>query len=542
MDIAKTCLEILNRLGPIDEKVKRVKLELECELGKNASRQYMTAVMNRKVREDGSQFEVESNPVLAEIWKETERQLIESDQRRAANRAGGQVKLQEGLKANDENQDAKSDVLDLFYQPPTPISLEERETHPEKKYYVSDAIDMTELEGGKLNLIYSPPGTGKTTFIKGELKRYSENFPHRLLYLAPQVSLVEQFKREGRLRKGYLPNGRYYLDRELDGIAAMTYAAFGSRINSAKQSGLYSSEEWWEHDSVICLDELSQAVHQSFYPGEDENSTALALKELLKRVEDESNVVVTLSATPKAALDYFVFWNSAPFKVIKSTFGLKGYRNQKEIEFSDIDNLLDSISPQAKGLIYTKQIKQVNEIVEQLRSRGIRAMGIWSLHAKDFPMDKEQREVRDHLIKTESYPDDLQVLVINAAYETGININPSKTKLEYVIVNNSNQEVITQARGRYRGDIETLYKRASGGDGVERYIDPDIVEPYLGIKLYRKAKDKLRQELGFKDDHGRLMGWKKTSNQLQREYLVIDGKKDSIGRYSLIQKRKQASG
>ena len=114
MDIAKTCLEILNRLGPIDEKVKHVNLELEYELGKDASRQYMTAVMNRKVREDGFQFDVESNPVLAEIWKETERQLIESDQRRAANRAGGQVKLQEGLKSNDENQDAKSDVLDLF--------------------------------------------------------------------------------------------------------------------------------------------------------------------------------------------------------------------------------------------------------------------------------------------------------------------------------------------------------------------------------------------------------------------------------------------
>lgn len=56
MDIAKTCLEILSQLGPIDEKVKRVNLELEYVLGKNASRQYMTAVLNRKIRENGSQF------------------------------------------------------------------------------------------------------------------------------------------------------------------------------------------------------------------------------------------------------------------------------------------------------------------------------------------------------------------------------------------------------------------------------------------------------------------------------------------------------
>lgn len=121
MDIAKTCLEILSQLGPIDEKVKRVNLELEYVLGKNASRQYMTAVLNRKIRENGDQFEVETNPVLAEIWRETERQLIESDQRRAANRAGGQIKRQKELKENDEKQDAKTDVLDLFYQPPTPM-------------------------------------------------------------------------------------------------------------------------------------------------------------------------------------------------------------------------------------------------------------------------------------------------------------------------------------------------------------------------------------------------------------------------------------
>lgn len=48
MDIAKTCLEILSQLGPIDEKVKRVNLELEYVLGKNASRQYMTAVLIEK--------------------------------------------------------------------------------------------------------------------------------------------------------------------------------------------------------------------------------------------------------------------------------------------------------------------------------------------------------------------------------------------------------------------------------------------------------------------------------------------------------------
>lgn len=336
MDIAKTCLEILNRLGPIDEKVKHVNLELEYELGKNASRQYMTAVMNRKVREDGSQFEVESNPVLAEIWKETERQLIESDQRRAANRAGGQIKRQKELKENDEKQDAKSDVLDLFYQPPTPISLEERETHPEKKYYISDVIDMTELKRGKLNILYSPPGTGKTTFIERELKRYADDFDDDLLYLAPQTSLVDQLKFRGNPKKVSLSNGGYYIEWKQDGITAMTYSAFGYRIEEARRGGHYYSDDWWGRDSVICLDELSQAVHQSFYGSKDVSYTALALKELVKRTKDDTNIVVTLSATPKASIDYFRFWNKTHINLLKSVRGLEGYHNKKKSDLSTL--------------------------------------------------------------------------------------------------------------------------------------------------------------------------------------------------------------
>lgn len=545
MGIAKTCLEILNRLGPIDEKVKHVNLELEYELGKDASRQYMTAVMNRKVREDGFQFDVESNPVLAEIWKETERQLIESDQRRAANRAGGQVKLQEGLKSNDENQDAKSDVLDLFYQPPTPISLEERETHPEKKYYISDVIDMTELKRGKLNILYSPPGTGKTTFIERELKRYADDFDDDLLYLAPQTSLVDQLKFRGNPKKVSLSNGGYYIEWKQDGITAMTYSAFGYRIEEARRGGHYCSDDWWGRDSVICLDELSQAVHQSFYGSKDVNYgskdvnyTALALKELVKRTKDDTNIVVTLSATPKASIDYFRFWNKTHINLLKSVRGLEGYHNKKEIGFIDLDSVLCSVDKNAKGLVYTKQIKQVKRAVDLLCSRGIRAMGIWSLNRQDDPMNEEQLKVRNYLVKKECYPDDLQVLVVNGAYETGINIRPEKTKLDYVIVNDSNDETIVQARGRYRSDIETLYKRVSKNDDKkpERIINHEVIEPYLGIRLDKKMKDELRGKLGFKDEQGRLIGWKATAEELKKEYIVQD-KKSGSHRFSLISRK-----
>lgn len=538
MDITMTCLEILSRRDSIEDKVKRVNQKLEYELGQNASRQYMTAVLNRKTRESGDQFEVETNPVLAEIWRETERQLIESDQKRAANRAGGQIKRQKELKENDEKQDTKTDVLDLFYQPPTPISLEEREAHPEKKYYISDVIDMTELKSGKLNILYSPPGTGKTTFIERELKRYADDFDDDLLYLAPQTSLVDQLKFRGHPKKISLSNGGYYIEWKQDGITAMTYSAFGYRIEEARRGGHYSPDDWWGRDSVICLDELSQAVHQSFYDSKNVNYTALALKELVKRTKDDTNIVITLSATPKASIDYFRFWNKTHINLLKSVRGLEGYHNKKEIRFINFESVLCSVDKNARGLVYTKHIKQVKRAVDLLCSRGIRAMGIWSLNRQDDPMNEEQIKVRNYLVKEECYPDDLQVLVLNGAYETGINIRPEKTKLDYVIVNDSNDETIVQARGRYRSDIETLYKRVSKNDDKkpERTINHEAIEPYLGIRLDKKMKDELRGKLGFKDEQGRLIGWKATAEELEKEYIIQD-KKSGSHRFSLISRK-----
>lgn len=538
MDINRRCLEILNQIGPVEDKIKRVNMELEFEIGISSARKYMAAVLNRNA---GIEVGLKSDPVLAEIWEETERQLAESEQR----------KLKQGEKAEHENKqavyhekqeqdgdafDAMTDVVDLFYQPPTPVGDEEREAHPEEKYYISDVIDMTELETGKLNLIFSPPGTGKTTFIEGELKRYADEFAGDLLYLAPQTSLVDQLKFRGRPRRVPLSKGGYYVEWAQDGITAMTYSAFGYRIEKARREGCYCSDDWWAKDSIICLDELSQAVHQSFYDSKGNNPTALALKELVVRAKDKSNIVLTLSATPRASIDYFRFWNETQINAIKSTLGLRGYQNENTVDFTDFENVLHRVGRDERGLVYTKQIRQVRKAVDLLRSRGINAIGIWSLNSQDNPMNNEQLSARNCLVKNECYPDDLQVLVVNGAYETGLNIRPEKTRLDYVVVNDTNEETITQARGRYRGDLKTLYQKTTKDKGEERYIDPSVIDPYLGVKLYGKTKDELRKRLGFKDERGRLVGWKQVVNELRRNYLVLDNKKDSIGRYSLIRK------
>lgn len=79
MDINRRCLEILNQIGPVEDKIKRVNMELEFEIGISSARKYMAAVLNRNA---GIEVGLKSDPVLAEIWEETEGQLAESEQRK----------------------------------------------------------------------------------------------------------------------------------------------------------------------------------------------------------------------------------------------------------------------------------------------------------------------------------------------------------------------------------------------------------------------------------------------------------------------------
>ena len=49
-------------------------------------------------------------------------------------------------------------------------------------------------------------------------------------------------------------------------------------------------------------------------------------------------------------------------------------------------------------------------------------------------------------------------------------------------------------------------------------------------------KDELRGKLGFKDEQGRLIGWKATAEELKKEYIVQEKKSDSH-RFSLISRK-----
>lgn len=245
-----------------------------------------------------------------------------------------------------------------------------------------------------------------------------------------------------------------------------------------------------------------------------------------------------LSATPGAAIDCFYFWNKVPINLIRSACRLEGYKTENIIEYNEIDNLLLSIDPTKRGMLYTQQVANVKKYVDILNDRGIRAVGIWSTNSSNHPMDEEQIRVREAILKDEMIPEDVQVLVFNASYEAGVNIKSEKSHVDYVIVHNSNSDTITQARGRYRGDLDTLYQKKDPNklDEEVREIDEEFLRPYLGKLLGKAERDEIREKLNFMNKKNRLMSWSELAEHIRGNGYLVTEKKSGSKRWYVIQK------
>lgn len=408
---------------------------------------------------------------------------------------------------------------------------------PNSRQHISDVVSFDEFIPGKINLIFSPCGSGKTTFMETKLKEYAKDRPQDILHLSPTCALRDMVNAHNpKFSSAKLPNGRTLKGPKQNGITAITYAMFGHLIEQEKEEGAYSRDKWWGKNAVICLDEIQQAVNQLSYNKKRDNITKTALEELIKRSEDGSNLVIAFSATPRSAVDFIVdhfHWKKSGINIVKSVLDLKGYKTNQIIEYNNLSQLIQELDPSKRGMIYIDRISQIKEIVPQLEAKGIPSVGIWSARSSQRMSDK-QWETVNSLVNNDAIPDDVRVLVLNAAYQTGLNIDPRKSHLDYVIIHNANKDTQTQARGRYRGDIDTVYLKSN--DVICEEIDSDAVLPFLDRKLAKADKDKLCEAIGFVDSRGRLYKWPTIKRLLVQQGYSVTEKKSGDERSAIIKR------
>ena len=395
-----------------------------------------------------------------------------------------------------------------------------------EEYFLSHKgiIDFDEIQYGKLNLIHAPCGSGKTTFV--EKKLWEESYWGDLLYLIDSRNALEAFKIRGE-EKEY--NGKIYYKHR--GITAMTYATFAALC-------IYKPDEWlWnDEDSLIVCDELQSVIKWSHIKnGEDDlwfrrdsNLHKTALEELHKRIKAGARVVA-ITATPDSIENEFKdYFFKVPIHGV-----LKQYHAEHTFNFQNLSSLATILPADKRGVIYTPHVTQIHKIRDQLQKRGIKAVGFWSENNCDHEMNHEEWAVRDSVILKGIIPDDVQVLLINAASETGINIT---SPVDYIVVNDSNPDTQIQAVGRVRHDVETVYLRDYNSQNKAYISRRHLPDKWLDRRLYDEDKRLLCEELNIRDDRGRLYMWPNVKKSLRfSDFRVTDKQEKNGRRYSIIE-------
>lgn len=409
--------------------------------------------------------------------------------------------------------------------------------------YLSDVMKSRgcTLVSDKANLIVAPCGCGKTTYFINEL--VPEYKDKTVVYLVDTTNLKESLLEEYPDIFKELKNDYDLKTRK--GIRIATYSQFGSWLiqedvlNTLKIKANYNlgKDEYQlvksileSIDLVVCdeahnLIKYSKIGNNKFnkakgievsekddvvnnYISERFNGCTYLVNHILSLQNKHGFMAVLMSATPDKISNHPLF--EGKVHNVLDGYIPKGYTEAYKSSFKHWRNIsVEDIV--GKALIYTSQISSIKQIEEYFVELGFNAKGIWSVNSTT-KMDKCREFVRHKAIREGSLGD-LDILIINDAYETGWNLLDKD--VQTVIINSSDKDVITQARGRCRHNITRLYYRQLEEDEAPLIIPNN----YLDIPLTKEEKDSLVNELKVVNREGKVVKWTSIKNRLNREGL-----------------------
>lgn len=434
-----------------------------------------------------------------------------------------------------------------------------------KARYVSELASNGKILEGIINLIESPCGTGKTTFFIDQVVKKARN-KERIVYLVdtsvleesllskydkylkpynPTVKETMIFTEENMPKHGF--GVKYEDDKEKDNRAiCMTYARFAGVLKYSRD------ENFLAQIKFLCCDEvhnLAKYIGYDMQLGNKKEETVLyqALEKIVKYTDQGTFKTLFMTATPYRITRLLKESFNYQCNTIVSENELRGYLFRKQKVYTNIDNVINELRKNDlpednKILMYIETIKKSIEVKEKFQANGFNVATLWSIN-NEKEMDNLSKKVRQHIIEYEEIPEYVDIVIINAAYETGYNIFDKQNNAQTVIVHSRNSEVITQVRGRIRHDISSLVTLNQAGtielikrDKTVIELCPSKIEKYIDIPLRKEDKDNLVIELNLLNDkNGRQLKWTSIKKLLLENGYKIesfrtlkDGKKVSF--------------
>ena len=382
--------------------------------------------------------------------------------------------------------------------------------------YLGEIIKEEGIELDSNTLIVAPVGSGKTYYILNDLCTKDKNS----LYLCDTTNLKNSILKEGGTRE--------YLSLDKGYITVMTYSKFGREIKLTGDSFISN------FDYIIC-DEVHNLVDYSNKFG-DENLER-AMEYLIKQYADTK--IVFFTATPQ-----YLNYMANKYRAFGDNFEVKDYTDKKYNgiinrysegmiaylqHFTDVRTYLIRYlrgfnTMNYKCLIFSPYIKTMKSLEKICDELGLKPISIWSDNSKQI-MTYEQEKVRNHLIETGELLEPYNVLIINRATETGVNIYDKDMKI--MICNCENEIQQTQARGRIRHDIDLLVLKTKDLQQLDFSIDDEVIGLWL-------TKDNVVENVivknNMRDKNGKLIGIPTLEKRLGEYGFTIESKRTRIDR------------
>ena len=315
--------------------------------------------------------------------------------------------------------------------------------------YLSEVLDTTHFEKGYFNVIYAPCGSGKSTAAIKKIAPLA-SAPRKAIYLIDTRLGKDRLSHEEGLiapchfYSGSIANNDGFFEGDKK-IAVTTYAQFGywcTCYNNFAERFEYIICD--EPHNLVLFSEMGNKYGQS---GDIHKVARSAICDAVKR----GNVmVVGISATPKPLEKLDCELKDIPIDRSE----LHHYTEKTIIPYASINSILTQIPLGKRGGLYVKHVQPMLRFGDILRERGFNPLLLWSLSYEKKQMDAAQFAARQYIIEHEAVPDEYDVFLFNATAETSINI---RSHMDFFIAHDTGETHITQSRGRYRGNLDTLY-------------------------------------------------------------------------------------
>jgi len=386
--------------------------------------------------------------------------------------------------------------------------------------YLSELVDSSALQKGKLNVIKAPTGSGKTYFALQHIPSLTEDTVHEVVYLIDTINGKEQIVRNYNAISEYhkwsqeVEEGGMWIDPRNE-VVILTYAKIGYLIT--KYLDFYKKFRY-----IVCdeLHNLLKFQHFSKVP----NYHSIARGALELAVKEEAATVIALTATPSTIKEAF---KAPAVEIPIDQTELKQYEVKETVGYTNLDSVLSQMDVGTVGLCYISRIHNMLAFEQKAKEAGFSPVCIWSINNADHKMTEEQLDARRSILENWVIPPQYDLLIINSSSETSLKI---KSPVDYVIVHSSNPDTQIQVRGRVNGDLQTLYLPTEGVPTVT------VPTAFLGKQLFSQKKAELVDALNLRDpSNNRQYRWPTVKNVLiDNDYTVTEGRSGNR-RYVIIE-------